>query len=180
MLPGAAERNLALIEEANQVLTGDVEQIGGLLRRQLLPDRHHRDRVPAGEHFDDPFEDVEHGLGDLNALPARANQLAPGRLALRVGGMEQARQLADLRLLISRRRNRGHAANLIFDRSGRHGASNTSKRSRNDPNATMEFDPNATCRWQGRRETSALQCRQPPQVGRSLDRDGAMGVIVLR
>jgi hypothetical protein len=49
-------RELALIEQSDKELARDIEQVCGLLGRQLLADRDHGDCITAGENLDDSFQ----------------------------------------------------------------------------------------------------------------------------
>lgn len=88
MRPNPVAGDVAPVNEANQVGSGNVEQIGGLLCSQLLGGVHDRDAFAALEMLQDLAQDAVKGIGqwDLLAIWSQeggpAGSAPPGRFGL--------------------------------------------------------------------------------------------------
>jgi hypothetical protein len=117
MLAGSVARNLAFIEETHDVLSGDVQELGGLLSRQFLADWHDADGLAAAQELGDPLESVEHGRRERDALTARTDESTRRRASVSFLRqlVQETRKLHDLLALVWRSRNGCHAADLFLD-----------------------------------------------------------------
>jgi hypothetical protein len=69
MLAGLQKQDVALVEQADPLLPGDVQEIGRLLCRDLAADRHDGDRVAACHDLGHALEDVEDALREEIVSP---------------------------------------------------------------------------------------------------------------
>jgi len=111
---GLREGDAPFVEKPHQVLARHIQQIRCLLRGQLRPQGHDRERVTACQDFGCYFEQTEDRFGNSRPFAIRSDELAMGVLTPARQLEEYGRERRDRSLLARRCSDGLHSAGRLL------------------------------------------------------------------